>query len=201
MELKEKYIRKYWYQMVEDQIADEYTEKGYTVVRNCEIANGKRADLLAHKGDEHIIIEIVERRKSNAAILQLYHYARETGYEVRLVVANYSHLETIIEFDEFYDSFVEFLNNDNPGEFGEFATHSRVDEIEECTFKSIKVNGASLLVEGNCIVSLETWMDNEGDTDFTYHVPIAFELSMLYEDADWVVDDCIRLDIDTSQLN
>lgn len=201
MELKEKYIRKYWYQMVEDQIADEYSAKGYTVDRNCDIAPRMRADLLAHKGDEHIIIEIVERKKSNDAILQLYHYAQKTGYDVRLIVANYSHLETTIEFNEFYETFVKFLNNDTPGEFGEFGTHSCVDEIEECTFKAVKIDGESIRIEGNCLISLDTWMDNEGDTDFTYHVPIAFELSMIYKKGSWDVDNCIKLDIDTSQLN
>lgn len=201
MELKEKYIRKYWYQMVEDQIADEYASMGYDVDRNCEICPGKRADLVAHKGEEHIIIEIVDRQKSNDAILQLYHYAKKTGYDVRLVVANYSHLETSIEFEEFYETFIEYLNDENPGEFGEFATHSRVDEIEECTFKGIKVNGDSVRVEGDCVVSLDTWIDNEGDTDYTYHVPIVFDLSMKLVKENWKVSDCMRLDIDTSQLN
>lgn len=201
MEIKEKYIRKYWYKMVEDQVCDEYVSKGYTVVREFKYHENYRADIYAYNDDEKILIELITGRKEKQHIVELYKRALSLGYKFRVVTADYSHLDTVMEFDEFPAIFVEFLNNNNPGEFGEFATHSRVEDVEEYTFKSMCVDGKRIKIEGNCVVELETWFDDEGDTDYTYHVPISFIALCVFEQGKWVLDDCERLNIDTSQLD
>ena len=40
MEVKEKYIKKYWYQIIRDQIADELTAQGYEVDFDKDEAEG-----------------------------------------------------------------------------------------------------------------------------------------------------------------
>lgn len=201
MEIKEKYIRKYWYKMVEDQVCDEYESNGYTVVKEFKYYENYRADIYAYNDDEKILIELITGRKEKQHIVELYKRAVALGYKFRVVTADYSHLETVMEFDEFTDIFAEFLNDNNPGEFGEFATHCRVEDVEEYTFKSMCVDGNRIKVEGNCVVELETWFDNEGDADYTYHVPISFIALCVYEKGEWFIDDCERLNIDTSQLD
>lgn len=201
MEIKEKYIRKYWYKMVEDQVCDEYESKGYSVVREYKYTDNYRADIYAYNDTEKILIELITGRKNKEHIIDLYKHAIASGYEFRVVTADYCHLDAIMEFDEFAEIFVEYLNNNNPGEFGEFATHSRVEDMEEYTFKSISVHGNCIEAEGDCVVELETWFDNEGDTDYTYHVPISFTAKCVYEKGKWIIDDCESLNIDTSQLD
>lgn len=201
MEIKEKYIRKYWYKMVEDQVCDEYISQGYTVKRGYNYAEMYRADLYAYNDNEKIIIELITCNKEKEHLIALYKRAIEAGFQFRVVSADYSHLDTILEFDEFAEIFADFLNNNAPGDFGQFNTHSRVEEVEEYTFKSMSVNGNKMKLEGNCIVELETWMDNENDTDYTYHVPISFIVQCVYEDNQWVIDDCEYINIDTSQLD
>lgn len=58
MEIKPKYIQRYWYQIVADQIADEYRQKEYTIYREYQV-DDIRADLYAVKEDHKVIIEIV----------------------------------------------------------------------------------------------------------------------------------------------
>ena len=102
MEINPKYIQRYWYQIVADQIADEYRQKEYTIYREYQ-----------------------------------------------------------------------------------------VDDIRAST----------ITVKGRCVAQLDTWFDNESDTDFTYYVPIAFILDLQYGKHGWEVIEEHKLEIDTSQLD
>ena len=50
MEIKETYIKKYWEQIVTDQLADDLVSKGYCVEREKKV-DGLCFDLYASKGD------------------------------------------------------------------------------------------------------------------------------------------------------
>lgn len=200
MEINPKYIQRYWYQIVADQIADEYRQKEYTIYREYQV-DDIRADLYAVKEDHKVIIEIVTSEKSNDQIIHLYRAAQQSDCEFRIVSTNYTPFDSVIVFDEFEESFVEYLNCQNPGEFGEFATHSRVDDLRDYELQSISVNGSTITVKGRCVAQLDTWFDNENDTDFTYYVPIAFILDLQYGKHGWEVIEEHKLEIDTSQLD
>lgn len=48
MEVKEEYIKKYWHEIVRDQITDELKEEGFQVFDNYSV-DGFTADLYAEK--------------------------------------------------------------------------------------------------------------------------------------------------------
>lgn len=82
MEINPKYIQRYWYQIVADQIADEYKQNEYTIYREYQVGD-IRADLYAVKEDHKVIIEIVTSEKSNDQIIRLYRAAQQSDCEFR----------------------------------------------------------------------------------------------------------------------
>ncbi len=202
MEIKDKYIKKYWYNMVEDQIYDEYTEKGYEVSRHCLLdeSNSIIADLLATKDDEKIIIEIATRTKPKEYIIHLYGLAHDMGAELKIVYANYVPMTMKNGFEEFEMEFEKYLNDINPGEFGEFATHARVDDIIDAEFTGVYVDGLKAELTGTCTVELMAWFDMD-DPEYEYYVPCKFVVEMEHDKDGWYVANHKELEFDTSQLN
>ncbi len=201
MEIREEYIRRYWYKMVEDQVCDDYQKKGYEVSRRCVLKGTSiRADLYATRDDEKIIIEIVTRDKPKAHIMHLYDIAHEMSAELKLVYANYQPITMKNGFEGFELKFEKYLNDINPGEFGEFGTHSRVDDILDTEFTGIYVDGDTAKLSGNCTVQLMAWWDND-DPEFDYYVPCEFELVMEHDKKGWYVENHKVLEFDTSQLD
>lgn len=201
MEIREEYIRRYWYNMVEDQVYDDYRRKGYEVSREYCINNTTiRADLYATKDDEKIIIEIVKRDKHKAYIMHLYDLAHEMGAELKLIYANYQPITMKNGFEGFELEFEKYLNDINPGEFGEFGTHSRVDDILDPEFTGIYVDDDTAELSGSCTVQLMAWWDND-DLEFDYYVPCKFEIVVKHDKNGWHVDGHKVLEFDTSQLD
>ncbi len=201
MEIKEKYIRRYWYQMVEDQVYDEYVAKGFDVSRQQILGDTAiRADLYATKDDEKIIIEIVTKAKPKPYILHLYDLAHEIGADLKLVYANYVPITMKNGFEGFELEFEKYLNDINPGEFGEFGTHSRVDDILDPEFTGIYLDGLKAELSGNCTVELMAWFDND-DPEFSYYVPCKFVVELEYDKYGWYVENHKELEFDTSQLD
>ena len=76
MEVKEKYIQKYWHEIVRDQIMDELREQGFEVYPEYEI-DGYVADLYAEREGEKRIIEIKKNALSRDAFIKLHGFALE----------------------------------------------------------------------------------------------------------------------------
>ena len=201
MEVEDKYIKRYWYHIVEDQVYDDYTARGYHVERQFLLGdNNFRADLYATKDDERIIIEITISKKSRYEFIHLLSKAHELGARLEVVSANYKPFSSSIHFDGFEQLFSDYLNDVNPSEFGEFATHNRVDEIEDMEIEEISIDGEEVELKGRCNVELQTWFDHD-DPEYTYLVPCRFDVSCELEDGKWKIVDDKRLSFDTSQLD
>lgn len=78
------------------KVVDDLTRKGYEVVREPgfhdlpDFLRGYRPDLIAHRGDEHLVVEIKRRRRA----IQASHWralaeeiARHSGWQFQLVLA------------------------------------------------------------------------------------------------------------------
>lgn len=201
MEIKDKYLRRYWYKMVEDQVYDEYVDMGYEVTRDYMLGETSIcADLYATRDDEKIIVEIITKDKYKPFIMRLYDIAHQLGAELKLISANYVPLTANNGFEGFEMAFTDYLNDINPGEFGQFATHNRVEDILDTEFAGVYVDGLKAEVSGNCTVDLMAWFDND-DPEFEHYVPCKFEVEMEYGKRGWQVTDHKVLDIDTSQLD
>ena len=203
MEIKEKYIRRYWNQMVEEQVYDDYVAKGYEVRRDCLLGESKaiRADFFATRGDEKLIIELVTKAKPKDYVLQLYDIAREMGAELNLVYANYVPITMKNGFEGFELAFERYLNNDyNPGEFGEFGSLNFVEEVIDAEFTGIYISGMKAELSGNCTIDLMASFDRE-DPEREYYVPCKFEVEMEHDKDGWCVVNHKKLEFDTSQLD
>jgi len=91
MEISKKYFSKYLHDIAVEQIADDYTNKGYAVSR--EVALGEyHADLVAKKGNEQIVIEIKSGKMTadtKSKMTGLANYVRSIGgYKFMVVVAS-----------------------------------------------------------------------------------------------------------------
>ena len=116
--------------MVEDQVYDEYVDMGYEVTRDYMLGETSIcADLYATRDDEKIIVEIITKDKYKPFIMRLYDIAHQLGAELKLISANYVPLTANNGFEGFEMAFTDYLNDINPGEFGQFATHNRVEDI------------------------------------------------------------------------
>ena len=71
MEVKEEYIKKYWHEIVRDQITDELKEEGFQVFDNYSV-DGFTADLYAEKGEDKRIIEIKNKALSRENFIKLH---------------------------------------------------------------------------------------------------------------------------------
>lgn len=201
MEIKEKYVRKYWYKMVEDQVYDDYKEKEYDVERQHVFAEHRvEADLYATRGDEKIIIEIVSREKEKSQVMRLYKLAHEIGAELKIIYANFVPIASKNGFEGFENEFEEYLNDICLGDFDQFGTHHRVEEIVDTVFSGIYVNGGEAELIGSCTVELAVCMEKD-DPEYTYHVPCEFKVEMKLNNKGWYVKEHKQLDIDSSQLD
>ena len=201
MEIREEYIRRYWYRMVEDQIYDDYVAKGYEVKREYPLGDTNfRSDLFATRDDEKVLIEIVTKSKPREYIMRLYDIAHEMGADLKVIYANYVPITMKNGFEGFELEFEKYLNDINPGEFGEFGTHSRVDDIIDAEFAGVYVDGKKAEISGNCTVQLMAWFDND-DPVYDYYVPCKFTVEMEQDKDGWFVENHKVLEFDTSQLD
>lgn len=204
MEIKDKYIKKYWYNMVLDQLVDEYESSGYVIDKECRLSENSKyycADLVVKKDGEKTIIEILHDKSKMDQTIRLRKFACDNGYDFKIVYANFKPLQQTIEFEDFPTLFVEYLNNDIPSELGEFASHVRVEDVVDVEYRSIDIQRNSVCLTGSCNVELETWTNDEDDTTYTYYVPCSFVCELSVENDLWTIQDESRLDINTNQLD
>ena len=185
MEIKETYIKKYWEQIVADQLADELTSKGYSVEREKQ-ADGICFDLYATKGDDHIIYEIKQGRFSKDSIESLQHYAKEHGARLQLVISNYSDTLPTIDIDFFPPLLCEYMNTYHPHD--EIAYSDTIEDISDISYTMIRMNHDEMELKGNAMCDMEIHMDNEGDIDFDMSFPMSFEVLLIHRNGQWQIE-------------
>lgn len=197
MEIKEQYIKKYWYQIIRDQITDELRAQGYRVDIEKEIGNGIRADIYAEKDNDKQIIEISSKKIPKEQFVRLHQCAVNQGMRFKAVVANFNSLKTIIEWDEFESTICNYMNNN--GYCDELAHSAKIEDITDVDFNSIQINGNEIYAKGQAICEVEIQMDNEGDIDFTMHFPMTFAISFNLNNGKWEINENdAEIDVDTS---
>lgn len=200
MEIEDKYIKRYWYQIVEDQTYDDYVNRGYHVERQCLLDDNFRADLLATKGDEKIIVEIAISKKSRYEFTKILNKAHEIGAKVEVVSANYNPFASRISFEGLEMLFADYLNGVNPSDFDQFATHNRVDDVLDMEIEEIAIDDNEALLKGRCNVEIQTWFEHD-DPEIAYYVPCRFGIECELSDNGWEIVNHTELMFDTSQLD
>lgn len=201
MEIKEKYLRKYWESIVADQTEAKYASEGFRVSREVNLEPNMRADLIIEKDGKKTIVEILSRPRESMEIIKLKKWAQEHDYSFKLIYANYVPIERKLEFEDFGYLFTEYLNEEHPSEFDEFGSYNYADDVLDVEFGRIEILQDSITISGCCTIELNSRFDNEGDTEFVYYVPCKFDVTCLLKDKGWIISEVNELEINTSQLD
>jgi Holliday junction resolvase len=210
MEIKKKYLSKYLHDIAIEQIAEEYYLKGFTVSREERL--GKYiADLIVRKGNEQIVIEVKSGKltpQKKEQISKIADFVREVGgYKFIVVVATppkEKKLE-ILEINELLFNY--FIEDGIPDELDLLSTHTTIDEIVDVDIDEISINGKSILIKGDGVVSVELQYGSDGDQlrndgfKTTDNYPFEFELTLEYNlNKELEIVDVSELTVDTSSF-
>lgn len=207
MEIKKKYLSKYLHDIAIEQIAEDYIQKGYNV--NKEESVGKyRADLIARKGDDQIVIEVKSGKMTpdkKRQIAGLADYIRSLGGYTFLVVIATPPKEKKLEIDNLRQLILDEFLIDMPSKLDELSTHTRPEEVSDIEIYEIEILGKEILVKGDGVVSVELQFGSDGDQTRdnglkTYdNFPFEFEITLEYnEKKELEIVDVYKLNIDTS---
>jgi Holliday junction resolvase len=207
MEIKKKYLSKYLHDIAIEQIVEDYIQKGYTV--NKEEKLGKyRADVIARKGNEQIVIEVKagkmtpDKKKKLSGIAD---YIRDLGGYKFLVVIATPPKEKKLEIDNIEQLISNYILNDLPSELDELSSHTRPDDVTDVDIDEITISENTIFIKGDGVVSVELQFGSDGDNDKgdglkTYdNFPFEFEMTLEYNDnKELEIIDVDKFEIDTS---
>ncbi|MCL2144762.1 MAG: hypothetical protein FWH43_04635 [Endomicrobia bacterium] len=206
MEIKKKYFEKYLHSIAIEQIAEDYLKNGYSVSKEQHI--GKyRADLVAKKGDETIVIEVKSGKmtpEKKDTIKYLSDYVREQGNYKFLVVFAALPEEKKLEIDNIESLLLNYIIHNLSDEIDELSTHSTIDEISEINIDEIQISEKSIFAKGTGIVDVELQFGSDGDQDrdmgfrANMNFPFEFEIILKYNNGALQIDDVKKLEFDTS---
>jgi len=210
MEIKKKYLSKYLHDIAIEQIAEEYSLKGFSVSREERLGN-YIADLIVRKDNEQIVIEVKSGKltpQKKEQISKIADFVREVGgYKFIVVVATppkEKKLE-ILEINELLFNY--FIEDGIPDELDLLSTHTTIDEIIDVDIDEISINGKSILIKGDGVVSVELQYGSDGDQlrndgfKTTDNYPFEFELTLEYNvNKELEIVDVSELTVDTSSF-
>ena len=210
MEIKKKYLSKYLYEIAIEQISEEYLLKGFSVSREERL--GKHiADLVVRKGNEQIVIEVKSGKltpQKKKQIAEIADFVREIGgYKFIIVVATIPKEKKLqmVEINELL--FTCFTEEGIPDELDLLSTHTSIDEIVDIDIDEISINGKSILIKGDGVVSVELQFGSDGDQvrnegfKTTDNFPFEFELTLEYNvNQKLEIVDVAELTFDTSSF-
>lgn len=207
MEIKKKYLSKYLHETAIEQIAEEYVQKGYNVAKEENL--GKfRADLIARKGDEQIVIEVKSEKMSpdrKKELSGLADYVRNLGNYKFLIVIATPPKEKKLGIDNLEQLISNYIHDNLPDSLDELSSHTRPDEVTDVDVDEINISGNLIFVKGNGVVNVELQYEpdgalNKNDGFKNYDsFPFEYEISLKYnEQKELEITEVNKLKIDTS---
>jgi len=208
MEIKKKYLGKYLHDIAIEQIAEDYTQKGYIVSKEEKLGRF-RADLVARKDTEQIVIEVKagemtpDKKRQIAGIAD---YIRGLGGYKFLVVVATPPREKKLEIEDLEILISDYIHSAAlPPELDELSTHTRPDEIFDIDIDEINISGKNIFVKGDGVISVELQFGSDGDQDRgdgykTFdNFPFDFEVTLAYNSKkELEIIDLEKFDVDTS---
>ena len=83
--IKRQYVRRHLMMMVVEQLFNDYRQQGYEVKTQYPVAANMRADLFAVKGEEKIVIELVDGDLPSEAKERLEQTVSAEGFSLRII--------------------------------------------------------------------------------------------------------------------
>ncbi len=210
MEIKKRYLEKYLHDIAIEQIAEEYQQKGYKISKEEQLGS-YRADLIARKGNETIVIEIKSGRMTPERKLQiseLANYVRNhSNYKFLIVIAT-PPKDKKLEISDIKDLLAKKINIDFPSILDELSTHSRLEEVTDINIDEIIINRNTIFVSGDGAVSLELQFGSFNDQNHDNGIknydsfPFEFEITLEYNSENKLqITKVDKLEFDTSSYD
>jgi Holliday junction resolvase len=209
MEIKRKYFDKYLHSMAIDQIAREYSEKGYTVSAEQNLGKYK-ADLIAKKENETIVIEVKSGKmtpEKKKTIKQLGDYVQKQGNYRFLVAIATPPKEKKLEIENIEKLLFDYVLSNLPDELDELSTHTRIEEISDVDIDEIELSENLIFVKGSGVISVELQFGSDGDRDRDFgfknfdNFPFVFELTLEYKREKLQIVEVGKFKVDTSSYD
>jgi len=186
VQIRQEIAERYWLNAAIEEAATKYISEGYEVTKDAPIGN-MRADLIARKGDNLIVVEFKmgnwpAQRTDEVRQIRNEVVHRLGGKFNLVVVAPPKEKDIEIEGieDVLYNIFLE-----NLGELDELSTHTHVEEVSDVTITSINIEQNQTQVQGEGIVSVElNWgssSDRTSDEGATSYDSFSFDFSIILD--------------------
>lgn len=209
MEIRKKYLQKYLHRIAIEQIVEDYRQKGYIVSEEEKI--GKyRADIIARKNNEIIVIEIKSGKmtpEKKERITGIGDYIRNQGDYKFLVVIATPPREKKLEINNIEQLLTQLMLEELPDELDQLSTHTMLDEVSDIDIDEILIDGKSIFVKGNGVVNIELQMGSNIDQrkgdgfKSSDNYPFDFDLTLEYNDTHVLqIIEVDKLEIDTSSF-
>lgn len=184
MEVNEKYIRKYWYEIVRDQVSDELEEKGFNVLHDYSL-DGHVADIYAEKGEDKRIIEIKKKSLSRDEFIRLHRLAASMGIKFQLAIADFRSLKPQIEIEGVECMLVNYMNEHHLYE--DFGYSVSVDDVFDISYNNIDICSDTMNLRGEAVCNMLIMLDKEGDCEFNTNFPMTFNIQINLQN--WIIED------------
>jgi hypothetical protein len=165
MEIKEKYLNRYFHDIAMEQLYDEYSQMGYIVHKNHRIGSYE-ADIIAEKDNEKIVIEIKSGRMTpdkKQRLADLANYVRSQGDYKFMVVVPTPPQKKQLEVENIEQLLLTDLIHNLPNELDQLSTHTSPDEVYEVDIDEIKIDEDSIFIKGDGTISVN--LDYGSDSD------------------------------------
>jgi hypothetical protein len=169
-----------------ETLENKYSKKNYKVYREYEIMPGIRADLVAIKNDDEMIIfeikigKMSKEHKSRLYSIKEYVESNNKNVKFKMIFLNYPQSKEI-EFDELQGIICnDILNNDTPQELDILSTHTRIEGVNDVEIDFLEIKDESIYLKGNGIIeiSLQAGSDREAEDDGSFDTSFPFEFEI-----------------------
>ena len=186
MEIRQQYLQRYLHDIAIDQLMADYEAKGYEVLKEEKI--GKyRADLVAKKADEVVVVEVKTGRMSpqkRQQVAGIGDYVRAHKNHKFLVVLATPPKPKKIDILNIESLLLDHLINNTPDALDSLSTHTRITDVSGVTVNELTViDDGSIKATGNGTVEVELQYGSDHDDDGTItsdSFPVNFKVVLKY---------------------
>lgn len=182
MEIRQQYLERYLHDIAINQLVADYQAKGYQVAKEEKIGD-YRADLVAKKGDEVVVVEVKTGKmtpQKRKQVAEIGDYVRtRKNYKFLVVIATPPKPKRI-EIPNLEQLLVSYLIDNFPENLDVLSSHTRITDVPEATVDELTVTqDGSIVAKGNGTVEVELHYGSGDDgnrTEMEDTFPFNFEV-------------------------
>jgi Holliday junction resolvase len=170
MRIEQRYLQEYLHDIAVRQLTAQYQSKGYNVAEAQQVG-GTQADLVAKKADEVVVLEIKVGKMSpekKERIAKLSDFVRTQKNYKLLVIVSTPPKPKRIEIPNIDALMADYFFNYSIDELDELSSHTRIENVSDCTVDELTVLEEGFRVRGTGVVEVELNYGPSNDTHTHY---------------------------------